>query len=155
MTSLYPGGSISNINPLTALLAAPSLGKRPTEVPNLKSLRLFSIFARAHERTSIKIHSTESRVVKEPSNIIFSGVYMSTSQPGNCTGWGSEWVKNCRSHCLPRPRVAQQRTIPTLQKSISFTLNFVLSKQYVIDRVDRVINASPCQGYCIYTAAER
>ena len=135
-------------NPFTAVLAALSLGKRPTEALNLKSLRLFPIFARAHERMSV-------RVVKEPSNIIFSGVYMSTSQPGNCTGWGSEWVKNCRSHCLPRPRVAQQRTIPTLQKSISFTLNFVLSKQYVIDRVDRVINASPCQGYCIYTAAER
>ena len=77
MTSLYPGGNISNINPFTAVLAALSLGNRPIEVPNLKSLRLFPIFAGAHERNSIKIHSIERRVVKEPPNM-FSGVYMCT-----------------------------------------------------------------------------
>ena len=75
------------------MLAALSLGKRPTEVPNLKSLRLFPIFAGARERTSIKIHSIERRVVIEPSNIPFSGVYMSTFQPRKCTGWGDEGVK--------------------------------------------------------------
>ena len=30
-----------DINPFTAMLAAPSLGKRPIKVPNLKSFRLF------------------------------------------------------------------------------------------------------------------
>ena len=70
------------------MLAALSLGKRPIEVPNLKSLRLFPIFAEAHERTSIELYSIESRAVIEPSNILFSGVYMSTFQPRKFTGWG-------------------------------------------------------------------
>ena len=49
-----------DINPFIAVLAAPSLGKRPTEVLNLKSLRLSPLFAGARERTAIKIHSIES-----------------------------------------------------------------------------------------------
>ena len=39
------------INTFTAVLAALSLEKRPVDVPNLKSLRLF---ASARERTSTK-----------------------------------------------------------------------------------------------------
>ena len=53
----------SVFNPFTAVLAAPSLEKWATEVPNLKPLRLFSLFAWARERTSTKTHSTESRFV--------------------------------------------------------------------------------------------
>ena len=70
------------------MLAALSLGKRLIEVPDLKSLRLFPVFAGAHERTAIKIYRIENRAVIEPSNILFSGVYMSTFQPRKCTGWG-------------------------------------------------------------------
>ena len=38
------------------------------------------------------MHSTESRPVIGPSNILFAGVYVCTFQPGNITGWGSEGV---------------------------------------------------------------
>ena len=41
----------------------------------------------------IKMHSTESKFVIGPSNILFAGVYMCTFQPINFTGWGSEGVK--------------------------------------------------------------
>ena len=40
----------------------------------------------------MKIHSTASRFVIGPSFVLFSGVYVCTFQPGNCTGWGSEGV---------------------------------------------------------------
>ena len=66
------------------MLAAPSHGKRAIQVPILKPSRLFSPFARAHERTSIKIPSTESRFVAGPLNVLFAaGVYVCTFQPGN------------------------------------------------------------------------
>ena len=51
------------LNPFTAMLAAPSLWKRPTTVPNLKSLRSFFPFVWAREKISIKMHSAESRFV--------------------------------------------------------------------------------------------
>ena len=44
----------------------------------------------AHERTFIKMHSTESGFVIGPSNILFARVCVSTFQPGNFTRWGSE-----------------------------------------------------------------
>ena len=40
------------------------------------------------------MHSTESRFVIRPSNILFGGVYVCMFTPGNFTGWGSEGV-NC------------------------------------------------------------
>ena len=39
------------------------------------------------------MHSSESRLVIGPSNILFAGVYVCTFQPGNFTGWGSQGVK--------------------------------------------------------------
>ena len=39
------------------------------------------------------MHSIESRFVTEPSNILFGGMYVSTFQPGDFTGWGSGGVK--------------------------------------------------------------
>ena len=65
-------------NPFTAMLAAPSFGKRPIKVPNLKSLRLFSTFVRAREVTSIKMHSIEGRYITGPSNIQSAGVCVYT-----------------------------------------------------------------------------
>ena len=56
------------INPFTAMLAAPSLGKRPMKVPDLKPLRIFSSVVWAHERTSIQMHSIERRFVTGPSD---------------------------------------------------------------------------------------
>ena len=38
------------------------------------------------------MHSTESRFVMGPSNILSAGVYVYTFQPGNFTGWDSEGV---------------------------------------------------------------
>ena len=43
---------------------------------------------------SIKMHSTESRFVTGPSNVLFAGVYVYTSQPGNFAGCCSEGVKS-------------------------------------------------------------
>ena len=40
------------------------------------------------------MHSTDSRFVIEPSNILFAGVYVSIFQRGNFTGWSSEGVKS-------------------------------------------------------------
>ena len=56
------------LNPFTATLAPPSLRKRLTKAPNLKSLWLFRLFALARERIYIKMHSTEIRFVTGPSN---------------------------------------------------------------------------------------
>ena len=80
------------VNPFTAMLTVPSLGKWPIKAPNLKSLRLFLLVAWARERTSIKMHSIKSRLVIGPSNILFGGMYVRTFQPGNFTGEGSEGV---------------------------------------------------------------
>ena len=44
------------------------------------------------------MHSTESRFVIGPSNILFAGMDKCTFQPGNFTGWGSEWVNNNNSN---------------------------------------------------------
>ena len=85
-------------NPFTAMLAASSLGKRPIKVLNLKSLRLFSPFASARERTSIKMHNIEGRFVIGSSNILFACVYVCTFQARNCAGRGSEGVK--KNPCL-------------------------------------------------------
>ena len=39
------------------------------------------------------MHSIESRLVVEPSNILFAGVHVGTFEPGHFKGWGSEWVR--------------------------------------------------------------
>ena len=97
------------INPFTAVLAALSLEKRPTEVPNLKSLRFFPLFACARERTSTKMHSIESTFVTGPSNMLFAGVSVCTFQPGNFMSWGSEGV-NYKELCwLPDIRLHSEQ----------------------------------------------
>ena len=63
-------------NPFTAMLATPSLRKWPVKVPNLKWLRFFPLFRWAREKIAIKMHSTDSRSVTGPSNILFAGVCM-------------------------------------------------------------------------------
>ena len=83
------------LNPFTAMLAAPSLSKRPIKMPNLKSLRPFFPFAWTREKKSIKLRRTESSFVIGPSNILLAGVRECTFQPGNCTGCGSEGVERC------------------------------------------------------------
>ena len=67
------------LNPFTAVPAAPSLEKRP----NLKSLRLSPLFARAREGTSTEMHSTESRVVIGPSNMLFAACMCALFSPEN------------------------------------------------------------------------
>ena len=66
--------------------------KWPIKVPNLKSSRTLFPFTWAREKISVKLHSTESGFVIGPSNTLFAGVYVSTFQPRNFTGWGSEGV---------------------------------------------------------------
>ena len=70
--------SLSHFNPFTDVLAAPSLEKRPIEAPDLKSLSHLPLFAWTRKRISTKMHSTESRFVIGPSNILFAGVYVCT-----------------------------------------------------------------------------
>ena len=41
------------------------------------------------------MHSTESRFVTGPSNILFAGVYVCTFQPRNFTSWGRVGVNLC------------------------------------------------------------
>ena len=67
------------LNPLTAVLAAPSLEKRPIEVPDFKSLRLFLLFSHEH----VKGFLPKCTVLK-----------VELLQPGNFTSWGSEGVKD-------------------------------------------------------------
>ena len=62
----------SSVNPFTARLAASSFRKRPMRMPNLKLLSLYAPFASAHKRTSIKMHSIESRTIKYT---VFWGVF--------------------------------------------------------------------------------
>ena len=64
------------INPFTAMLAGPSLGKPPIKLPNLKPLRFFSSFVSAHEKISVKMFSIENRFVTGPSNILSPGMYV-------------------------------------------------------------------------------
>ena len=98
------------LNSFTATLAAPSLGKRPSEVPNLKSRRLcFPLRLKgflSHERISIKMRSIESRFVIRLSHVL----YVCTFQPGNFTSCGSEGVNSLQPldflpastpNCLP------------------------------------------------------
>ena len=74
------------------MLAAPSLGKRPTKVPNLKSLRPFPLHM-GTLKDFYQMHNTESSFVTGQSTILFAGMYVCTFQPRNVTGWGSEGVK--------------------------------------------------------------
>ena len=76
-------------NPFTAVLAAPSLEKQPIEVPNFEIISLFPFFASARERTSIKMHSIESKIVIGPSTILFAGVSVYIFEAGKFTSWGS------------------------------------------------------------------
>ena len=39
------------------------------------------------------MHSIESRLAVEPSNILFAGVYVGTFEPGNFKVWGSERIR--------------------------------------------------------------
>ena len=57
------------INPFIVVLDTPSLRKRSITMPDWKSLRLFPPFEWAGERTSVKMHSIESRFVTGLSNI--------------------------------------------------------------------------------------
>ena len=78
------------------MLAAPSLGKRPVKLPNMKSAR---------ERTCIKLHSIESKFVIGSSNLLFASLYHHTHtfQSGTSTGWGSEgvtWANFCLANLV-------------------------------------------------------
>ena len=76
------------------MLASVPLAKRPTTVPNFKSLRLFAPFAWPRERISTKMHCTESRFVTGPSNRLFSGVYRCTFQARKLMGAGiAQWLE--------------------------------------------------------------
>ena len=74
------------------MLATPSLGNRPIQVPNLKSLQPFFPCAWTCKLISIKMHSTESRFVIWPSYILFAGILFSPEslQAGTVKG-----LNNC------------------------------------------------------------
>ena len=66
------------MNPFTASLAVPSLGKPPIKMPDSKLLGRYAPFTGARERTSIEMHSVESTFVTGPSDILFAGVQVCT-----------------------------------------------------------------------------
>ena len=76
--------------------------KRPTKVPNLKSLRSFFPLHMITWKDVYENSKYWSRFLIIPSNILFTSVYMCTFQPGNFTGWGSEGVnvKTVWIHCV-------------------------------------------------------
>ena len=77
------------LNLFTALLAVPSLEKRPIEVPDLKSLR-FLPSSQEHVKGLLpECTGIESRVVIGAPNMLFAGVCVCTFQSGNFTSWGS------------------------------------------------------------------
>ena len=69
---------MSDVNPVTALLAAPSLRKRPMKTPNLKSLWLFFLPLHEHVKgflskcTVLKVDLSQAHQID-----FFSGVYFS------------------------------------------------------------------------------
>ena len=64
-------------------------------------------FTGACEKISVKMHSTESGFVIGPSDTLFAGVYVSTFQPRNFMGWGSEGVNMKFTKLEP---ITKQRT---------------------------------------------
>ena len=86
------------INPFTAMLAAPSLGKRWIKVPDLKSSTPPThthTFAWAHEKDFYEnLQYWKYICVIVLSNKLFAGVYLCTFKPRNFTGWSSEGVKH-------------------------------------------------------------
>ena len=93
------------INPFTATCLPrrhSKKKKRPTKVPNLKSLRSFFPLHMITWKDVYENSKYWSRFLIIPSNILFTSVYMCTFQPGNFTGWGSEGVnvKTVWIHCV-------------------------------------------------------
>ena len=79
-------------NPFTAMLAVPSLEKRPIQMLNCSGD--FSPLPQERAKGDMQIEGIESRFVIGPSNILSAGVYVCTfQQPGHLTGWDSEGVK--------------------------------------------------------------
>ena len=68
--------------------------KRTNKSAKFKPLTLLAfLFTLTRERSFIKTRNIEIRFVTEPENILFAWVCVCNFQPGNFTGWGSEWVK--------------------------------------------------------------
>ena len=125
------------LNPLTAMSAAPSIGERPPNVQNLQALRLSPPppprpppsrprppFAWARERISTQMHNIESRFAIGLATILFAGVYVcALFSPGNFTGWGSEEVNS-----LTRAR--RQRKVVGLGSNPGLTiLTYILGRK--------------------------
>jgi len=96
--------AVSRQRPLLTL-SRPRLPRRHSEI-DLQECQIWNHygfycpFAWARERTSIKMHSIESRfVILGSSHILFDGVYVCTFQLGNFTGWGSEGVNIASQTC--------------------------------------------------------
>ena len=80
-----------SLNPFTAMLAAPSIGKIINKSAKFETVKTFlSPSHETRQSISMKMHSIETRFVAWPSNVRSGGVYVCTFQPGNFTGWGSE-----------------------------------------------------------------
>ena len=93
MKGLHPC-RLGDVNPFTAMPDAPSLGKRPTKVTNLKSLRICSTLCMSTthtlEKSSVKMLNTESRSVIRPSKIYCLQACM-------CTLFSPEILQGCGS----------------------------------------------------------
>ena len=81
------------------MLAAPSLGKLATKVPDSKPLRLFCPSAWAGGRISVQMHSAECRFVVGPSNKLYrlETCMCALFQTRKFTCLGSVGVNRCRT----------------------------------------------------------
>ena len=75
-------------------------------------------FTGAREKISVKMHSTESGFVIGPSDTLFAGVYVSTFQPRNFTGWGSEGV-NVKIYQIGAHCKAKDQNLETTLKQVN------------------------------------
>ena len=116
------------------MLAAPSLGKRQTKLPDLTPLRLLPPLAWARETISFKMHDTEGRVVTGPSNILFPGVYVCTSifNPEIWQAVAAKGLINCSFLPLTQPSWMTGRKKPTFFQAWFEALNKCLKWNHLL-----------------------
>ena len=120
-------------NPFAAMLAAKSIGKRPMKVPNLKSSRLSPI---RMKRFLSKNALYWKQISIGPSNVLYTGMYMCTFQPGYLTGCVGEgvksWSRSEYSHASPTA-LRMGKSVITTQTADAENPSSVLSVQTAIN----------------------
>ena len=79
-------GRASFFNPFTAKACRAVARKKANKSAKFETIKTFSPFTPARKKISNKMLNIESRFVIGQSNILSTGVYVCTFQPGNLTG---------------------------------------------------------------------